>query len=110
MQNFSSAEKALDVALNSSGSAYKENVKWLNSIEAKQQKAQAAFEGFSTSVMSSDLIKFTYDETTGILGYITSIIDKIGALPVLASAAAAALSFKNQGSNMPLLAFNGGAA
>lgn len=109
MQNFSSAEEALDVALNSAGSAYKENIKWLNSIEAKQQKTQAAFEVFSNTIMSSDLIKGAYDTGTGVLGFLSTLTEKLGALPVLATAAAAALSFKTQGSNMPLLAHSGAA-
>jgi TP901 family phage tail tape measure protein len=104
MQNFSTAESALDVALNSAGSAYRENLKWLNSIEAKQQKARAAFEAFSTSIMSSDLIKGYYDTQTGILGFLTTLTEQLGALPTLAAAAAAALSFKNIGSDIPLLA------
>lgn len=104
MTNWSTAEKALDVALKSSGSAYKENAKWMDSIQAKQQRAQASFEAFSTSIMSSDLIKFSYDSTTGLLGFFTQLIEQLGAIPVVAATAAAALSFKNQGSKMPLLA------
>ena len=97
MTNFSTAEEALQVALESSGSAYKENERWLDSIEAKQKRAKAQFQAFSSAILNSDLIKFTYDTGTGILGFLTSLTESLGALPTLAAAAGAALSFKNVG-------------
>ena len=97
MQNFSTAEEALQVALDSSGSAYRENLKWLDSIEAKQKQAQSQFQAFSAAILDSDLIKGAYDAGTGFLGFLTTVTEKLGALPTLATAAVAALTFKNHG-------------
>lgn len=97
MTNWSTAEEALQVGLEATGSAARENAKWLDSIEAKQQQAKASFQAFSNAILDSDLIKFTYDAGTGILGFLTKITETIGALPLLSATAAAALSFKNKG-------------
>lgn len=96
-QNFDQAEKALKAAQNSAGSAMTEHARWMESIEASEARATAAYEQFSNTVLSSDLIKAGYDAQTGILGLLTNIIDKLGAIPTLAGAAAAALSFKGAG-------------
>ena len=96
-QNFDQAEKALKAAQNSAGSAMTEHARWMESIEASEARATAAYEQFSNTVVSSDLIKLGYDTQTGILGFLTNIIDKLGAIPTLAGAAAAALSFKGAG-------------
>lgn len=108
IQSFSEVDKALDASQNASGSAMKEHSNWMKSIEASEAQASAAFEEFSSKVLSSDLIKMGYDAETGILGFLTNIIDTLGVIPTLASAAAAALSFKDIGIskvNMPYPTF-----
>lgn len=95
--NFDIAANAMQASMDSAGSAQKEYQKWLTSVEAKQKRAEAAFQGFSNAIMSSELIKGYYDTSKGILGFLTTLTEQLGALPVLASAAAAALSFKNVG-------------
>lgn len=102
--NFDKAEDALQSAQSSAGSAMTEHERWMQSIEASEARATAAFQQFSTTVMSSDLIKGVYDMQTGILGFLTSVIEKLGAIPALAATVAGALSFKNIGiskMNMP---------
>lgn len=98
LKNFDSAEKALQSSLNSTGSAMKEYDTWLNSIEAKQQRFDAQFQSFSEAILSSELVKGTYDAGTGVLGFFTKLIDTLGPIPTLAVTAATALSvFKNVG-------------
>lgn len=97
-------EASYEAAKNAAGSANREQEKWLKSTEAKQKQSEAAFQSFSNAILSSDLIKGYYDTKTGILGFLSNLTETLGALPVLAASAAAALSFKNIGSKMPLLA------
>lgn len=102
--NFDKAEEALYAAQNSTGSAMTEHERWAQSIEAAEQRAIAAFQEFSITVVNSELIKGVYDTGAGILGFLTNIIEKLGAIPALAATVAGALSFKNIGiskMNMP---------
>lgn len=84
VQNFDQAEKALKAAQNSTGSALSEHERWMQSIEASEAQAEASFQQFSNSVMNSDLLKFYYDTKSGILGFLTELIDKFGSISTLA--------------------------
>ena len=61
MQNFAHATDATATALNSSGSAAKENAKYMESIQAKVNAVSAAFQKMSTAVVDSDLVKGILD-------------------------------------------------
>lgn len=100
MQNYSKATSYATTAAQANGTAMQKMSTYTESIEAKQKKLTAATEGFSSALINSELIKFSYDQGTGILGFLTQVTETLGALPVLATAAAAALSFKNQGSSI----------
>jgi len=97
MLNFASAENSLQTALEASGSAMREHERWLDSIEAKTQQFKASFEVLSNQLLNSDLIKGAYDTGTGILSFLSKAIELLGAIPVLATTAAMALSYKNIG-------------
>lgn len=84
--NMDTAVKVLNTSLNSTGSAYAEHTKWLDSIEAKQQQFTAQFQEFANTFLSSDLVKGVISTGTGMLGWLTALTDKLGALPVLLSA------------------------
>lgn len=68
-------ENAYKTAMNSAGSAYAENEKWLDSIEAKQQKIAATFESISLDFLNSDTVKGALDLFNGLL----KVIDGLGA-------------------------------
>lgn len=97
LSNFATAEKVLAQSADVAGSALEEHSRWLEGIEAKQQRATAQFQAFSNAILDSSLVKGYYDASSGILGFLTNIIDTLGTIPTLAAAAAAALSFKNVG-------------
>lgn len=59
--NFEDARKAMETAANSSGSAWAENEKYLNSIEGKTKQLQASFEAMANAVINSDLVKAFVD-------------------------------------------------
>lgn len=66
MKNFSTATEATTAALNSSGSAAKENARYMESIEARVTAVKAAFQQMSTAVVDSDLVKGILDIGKGL--------------------------------------------
>lgn len=113
MTNFDQAKAVVAAAEDSMGSAMTEHERWTQSIEYSEQRAAAAFQEFAITVMSSDLIKGVYDTGAGILGFLTNVIEKLGAIPALAATVAGALSFKNIGiskMNMPYPTCHGAVA
>lgn len=97
MQNFDIARQALDVSLNSEGSAMAEHDKWMDSIQARVNQLKAAWEGLSQSFMGSDFLKGSISGLTSFVETIDTLIQKFGTIPTLAGGIAAALSFKNVG-------------
>lgn len=85
LQAFQSGQiqKAYQTALNSAGSAQKEQERWLNSIEAKQQQFAASFQELSTTVINSDFAKGLLDSGTNLLELLTQLIDKVGSFKTL---------------------------
>ena len=76
LNNFETALAATETALNSEGSAMKENSKYLDSIQGKMANFDSAFEQLSQSVMSSDLIKWFIDLGTAIVNIANSDFGK----------------------------------
>lgn len=114
LTNMADLQKSMNVTQSSAGSAMTEHERWMQSIEASEARATAAFQQFSNTVMSSDLIKGAYDMQTGILGFLTNIVEKLGAIPALAATVAGDLSFKKNigisNMNMPCPTCYGAAA
>lgn len=67
LQNWNTAVKANEKAINSQGSALTENGKVLDSIKGKINQFISEFEKLSRDIISSDLIKFVVDLGTGLL-------------------------------------------
>ena len=82
MENYGTAMEYMDIAADSAGTASEKYEAYLDSIEAKSQKFQAQFQKLSASIVNSDLVSFTYDAGTGILGFLDAVISKIGVMPV----------------------------
>lgn len=98
-------EKAYQSAIGSDGSAYAEQEKWLDSLEAKTQQFEAALQELSVTFMNSDFLKGLVDSGTTLLSVLSKIIDKFGTIPTLAVAVTAAMSFKNIGKDK-MFSFN----
>lgn len=90
-------EKAYQSAVDSMGSAYAEQEKWMDSLEAKTQQFEAAWQELSVTIMNSDFLKGLVDAGTDLLSILNDIIDTFGTIPTLATVIAAAMSFKNIG-------------
>lgn len=67
LNNFETAIAATETAMNSNGSAMRENSVYLDSIEGKFNQLKSSFEAFSNSVISSDLVKWIVDLGTALL-------------------------------------------
>lgn len=89
--NIGDLDSVTSTSLTSANSAMREHANWLDSIEAKEARLSSAYQSFADSFLGSDLVKFTYDAGTGILGFLTDITNTIGAFPGLMTAATAAL-------------------
>ena len=88
LQAFQSGQiqKAYNTALNSEGSAMKEQERWLDSIEAKTQQFKASFQTLSNSALDSNLFKGIIDGGTAFLDVLTGIVDNGKLLPTVLGA------------------------
>lgn len=89
--NIGDLDSVTSTSLTSANSAMREHANWLDSIEAKQARLSSAYQSFADSILGSDLVKFTYDAGTGILGFFTDITNEVGSFPALMTAATATL-------------------
>ena len=78
MTNWEDAEEAYKTALESEGSAEKENENILSSIEGRTTRLKAVFESLSTDVISSKLVKDGLDAAIVSLRAIDTVFNKIG--------------------------------
>lgn len=78
MTNWKDAEDAYAAAMNSAGSAEKENQSFLNSIAGKQAQFKSAFESLSNDVINSDLVKFGVDMGTMMVKGLDGVINATG--------------------------------
>ena len=67
MQNFEHATDATTTALNSSGSAIKENAAYMESLEAKTTALKATFQDLSNNVVDDELVGAVLDLANGFL-------------------------------------------
>lgn len=95
LTNFSQAEKSLAVSMNSTGSAAKEQAKWMNSIEGRCNQLQSAWESLSTSMLDDKSVKNTIVGLTGLVDALDDIINTIGLFPTVIGALGLGLLIKN---------------
>lgn len=86
MENFSTAQAALETSLDSAGSAMKEHERWQQSLEAQILKLKASWQGLSQAFLSSDFLKVALDGIIALVDGITKVIDTIGTIPTLLGA------------------------
>lgn len=72
MRNYKTAIDATNTALNSNGSAAKENSRYMESMEGKLQNLKSAWENFSRTMVNSDMLKDGIDTLTKALDYLTT--------------------------------------
>ena len=67
MQNFGHATEATEVAMNSAGSAARENARYMESLQAKVAAVQASFQQLANTVIDSELVKAILDIVNALL-------------------------------------------
>lgn len=93
MQNFDIARNATETALNSDGSALREQERYMESVQYSIDKFQAQFQELSNVTVGSDFLKGVIDGGSSALDIITQLIDKFGILtPLIAGLGGNALS------------------
>ena len=84
LQNFQHAIDATNTALESAGSAAKENASYMESLEAKENALKAEFEDFANRVLSKDVVKGFLEAGTSMLNFanndVGAAISRIGLL------------------------------
>lgn len=83
LTNMKDAVKVMETSMDAEGSALEEHEKWMDSIQAKQQTFQAQYEALANAILDSELIKGVFDAGTGLLGWLTELVETLGAFPTL---------------------------
>lgn len=83
MENYGTALEYTSVAANSAGTSLEKFENYQQGIESSQKSFIASFEDLSNSVLSSDFVIGAYDAGSGILGFLTSVVDTLGTIPGL---------------------------
>ena len=78
-------QNAYQTSITAEGSAMREQERWLDSLEAKQQQLSASFQELSMTVINSDFSKGLLDAAGATLDIVTELIDKFGILGPLIS-------------------------
>ncbi|MCP1185099.1 phage tail tape measure protein [Paenibacillus sp. 1781tsa1] len=94
MQNYDISVQATETALNSQGSATRENEKYMASLEARIQKMKTAWEtmslAFGDAIISDSIVTLT-SLIASMLNGVAKVVDVVGALPVIFGVASVAL-------------------
>lgn len=90
-------EKSYQEAMNSAGSAAEEEKKYQQSIQYSIDQTKAKLEELSADLLSSDFLKGAIDSGGKLIEVLDGIVKSGNAIPAVATAIAAAFSFKNVG-------------
>ncbi|MGV2886809.1 phage tail tape measure protein [Paenibacillus taichungensis] len=86
MQNFPIAIEATEAAMNSQGSASRENEKYMASLQARIQKMKTAWEtmslAFGNAIISDSIVVLT-SLLASLLNGVAGVVEHVGALPVI---------------------------
>lgn len=80
LENFQLVEDVLEVSKNSSGSALRENEKYLQSIQGHIDQFKAAFQELSTTVVDGESVKFFVDLGKGVVNVLNSVLKLVSAI------------------------------
>ncbi len=92
LNNWNQVEAAFEAATNASGTASKENEKYMDSLEGHLKRLTASWQTLANTVLDSDFLKGMVDTGTAFLNVLNSIVDKVGTLPTLIGGITTALS------------------
>ena len=90
-------EKSYQEAMDSAGSAAEEEKKYQQSVQYSIDQTKAKLEELSADLLSSDFLKGAIDAGGKFIDVLDGIVKSGSAIPAVATAISAALSFKNVG-------------
>lgn len=85
--NWDMYQDAMTTSMESAGTLAKQHATYLESIEAHQEQLRASAEGLYDSIFDSDEIKGVYDVLAGIVTLVDELVQSLGGMPGLLSAA-----------------------
>ena len=97
IQNWDTAEKMVETAMNAEGSAAAENEKYLDSLQGRLDVMTSSLQAFSNAAMDSSLLKGGVSGITALINGITALVENIGLIPTVLGAAGAALGVFGKG-------------
>lgn len=97
LSNIDILKKSYEEATNAEGSAREENEEYSKSIQASIDLTKAKLEELSNDLLSSNFLKGAIDAGGKLINVLDSIVKSGNAIPAVATAIAAAFSFKNVG-------------
>lgn len=97
LENFDIAEGALETALNSAGSAAKENEVFLDSIQGRLNILEATLQNLSTHLLDDGLVKGAVSTLNTAATVLDKIVSTVGALPTLLGGAGIVKFIKDAG-------------
>ena len=90
-------EKAYLASVNAVGSAYNEQSKWMETLDAKTRQFEASFQSLSQSILNSDILKWFIDFGTGAINAVDAVAKAIGSLPTIMLGIGTIVGAKNFG-------------
>lgn len=97
LSNIDILKQSYEEATNAEGSAREENEEYSKSIQASIDLAQAKLEQLANDTLNSNFLKGAIDAGGKLIDILDSIVKSGNAIPAVATAIAAAFSFKNVG-------------
>ena len=97
LSNIDILKKSYEEATNAEGSAREENEEYSKSIQASVDLAKAKLEQLANDILNSNFLKGAIDAGGKLINVLDSIVKSGNAIPAVATAIAAAFSFKNVG-------------
>ena len=97
LENYEMLADVMDTVESSDGTALEKNDMYMASINGKMEEFQNQLQQLASVTLEDDFLKEVVELGTHLLEILTLIIDKLGAVPVILTAVAGALSFKDIG-------------
>lgn len=97
MSNFETARQATESAINSTGSALKEQEAYEQGIQYSLDRLEASFQAFANHILDSNFLKGIIDFGNGTINVIDTVTDKLGSLGTIGLGAGIFTSIKNVG-------------
>ena len=98
LQNFETAQQVMETSQDATGSAMRENERYLDSINGKIAQFKTNFESLSATLIDSEAVKGVVDFGSDALNVIDTLMQNLGTFPtLLATIAGAAAGVKSVG-------------